>query len=65
MDVRYTLQILRDYGRDVETIGSYRLYDDLTTAHRQMNAYKKQPEVVHLRLMWGDSVLDDWRRDDG
>lgn len=65
MDNKYVLQILRDYGRDIEAIGSYRLYDDLTTAHRQMNAYKKQPEVLNLRLMWGESVLDEWRRDDG
>ena len=39
--------------------------DKCITAHQHMNAYKKQPEVVHLRLMRGDSVLDEWRRDDG
>lgn len=41
MDNQYVLQIMRDYGRDIESKGSYKLYDDLTTAHRHFNTYKK------------------------
>lgn len=65
MDDNYVLQILRDYGRDIECTGSFKIYDNLTTAIRHFNAYKKEREVVHLRLMWGSSCIDEWRREDG
>lgn len=65
MDSKYILQIMRDYGRDIECKGSFKLYDDLTTAIRHFNAYKKDDNVIHLRIMWGTSIIDEWRRDDG
>lgn len=63
MDSMYVLQIMRDHGRDIEAVVRYKLYDDLTTAHRHFNAYKKEKDVIWLRLMWGESMIDEWRRD--
>ena len=65
MDSKYVLQIMRDYGRDIECKGSYKLYDDLTTATRHFNAYKKDDNVVWLLIMWGPSIIQEGRRDDG